>query len=78
MTSASTARFGIQDRGAITPCKAADIVIFDPETVYAPATLDEQRASRPKGIRHVFLNGTHVVKDGAYTGSRRAGQVLRL
>lgn len=33
MTSASAKRFGIRDRGILEPGKAADIVVFNPETV---------------------------------------------
>jgi N-acyl-D-amino-acid deacylase len=78
MTSASAKRFGITDRGILEPGKAADIVIFNPETVSETPPLDGKPAGQPTGIHHVFVNGTQVVKNGNYTGSVGAGRVLRL
>jgi len=78
MTSASAQRFGIKDRGILAPGKAADIVIFNPETVSETPPLNGKPASKPNGILHVFVNGTQVVKNGNYTGSVGAGRVLRL
>lgn len=78
MTSTSAKRFGIRDRGILAPGKAADIVVFNPETVSETPPMGGKPAGRPTGIQHVFVNGTQVVKDGEYVGSVRAGQVLRL
>jgi N-acyl-D-amino-acid deacylase len=76
-TSASAERFGITDRGGIRTGKAADIVVFDPSAISDTPPVGPQPAGRPKGIRHVFLNGVHVVKDGVMQGEPRAGKVLR-
>jgi N-acyl-D-amino-acid deacylase len=78
MTSASAQRFGIKDRGILAPGKAADIVIFDPEIVSETPPLNGKPAGKPKGILHVFVNATQVVKDGVYIGSTGTGQVIRL
>jgi len=78
MTSASARRFGIRDRGILAPGKAADIVVFNPETVSETPPMGGKPAGRPTGIQHVFVNGTQVVNDGKYIDSVRAGQVLRL
>jgi N-acyl-D-amino-acid deacylase len=78
MTSASAKRFGIKDRGILEPGKAADIVIFNPETISETPPLNGKPAGKPKGILHVFVNGTQVVKDGNYIDSTRAGRVLKL
>ena len=78
MTSASAKRFGIKDRGILAPGKAADIVIFNPETISEIPPLNGKPAGQPNGILHVFVNGTQVVKNGNYTGSVGAGRVLRL
>ena len=78
MTSASAQRFGIKDRGVLAPGKAADIVIFNPETVSETPPLDGKPAGKPNGILHVFVNGIQVVKDGLYIDSTGAGRVLRL
>ena len=78
MTSASADRFGLTDRGRLARGKAADVVVFDPETISDVTPVDGQPAGRPKGIRHVFINGTHVVKQGSYIEGSRAGRVLRV
>jgi len=76
MTEASCQRFGLRDRGILREGAAADVVVFDPETVADSPPRAGVAAARPVGIEHVFVNGTHVVADGAYVGAR-AGQVLR-
>jgi N-acyl-D-amino-acid deacylase len=77
MTSSSADRFGLKERGRLEPGKAADVVVFDPQTI-SEAHPDGQRpAGRPVGIHHVFLNGVHVVRNGTYVAGARAGKVLR-
>lgn len=78
MTSASADRFGLKERGRLEPGKAADVVVFDPQTVSDTPSIGKQPAVRPVGIRHVFLNGVHVVNDGMYVREVRAGRVLRV
>ena len=77
MTMASADRFGIKDRGALLPDKAADVVVFDPRKVSDTPPSGAKPAGKPKGIEHVFLNGMHVLKDGSYVAGSRAGRVLR-
>jgi len=77
MTSKSAARFGLTDRGIIEPGKAADIVVFDSQRVSDTPPLGSQPAGRPEGIKHVFINGAQVVKDGTYIDGARKGRVLR-
>jgi N-acyl-D-aspartate/D-glutamate deacylase len=77
MTSASADRFGLKERGRLEAGKAADVVVFDPQTISEAPSVGRESAGRPVGIRHVFLNGAHVVKDGAYVAGMRAGRVLR-
>lgn len=78
MTSASADRFGLKDRGRLEPGKAADVVVFDPQTISEAHPAGPNAAGKPVGIRHVFLNGMHVVKDGTYVVGARAGRVLRV
>jgi len=78
MTSASADRFGLQERGRLEPGKTADIVVFDPQTISDTPPAGKQPAGSPVGIHHVFLNGVHVVNDGAYVQGARAGRVLRI
>ena len=76
-TLASAQRFGITDRGMIAQGKAADLVIFDPNTISDVPPGHGRPAGRPAGIVHVFINGAHVVREGAYNSTARHGRVLR-
>ena len=78
MTSASADRFGLGDRGGLLPGKAADVVVFNPETISETPSEGRKPAGRPTGIEHVFINGEQVVRDGAYINGVRAGRVLRV
>jgi len=77
MTSASADRFGLKDRGRLEPGKAADVVVFDPQTISETVPGGRNPAGKPAGIHHVFLNGQHVVREGTYVAGARAGRVLR-
>lgn len=77
MTLASADRFGLLDRGALLPGKAADVVVFDPRSISDAPGAGARPAGKPRGIAHVFLNGIHVVKDGSYVAGSQAGRVLR-
>ena len=52
----------------------ADVTVFDPATVRDRATY-EQPALLSEGIRHVFVNGQLVLRDGHTTGEQ-AGRLL--
>lgn len=75
MTSFPAQRFGLRDRGLIERGRAADLVVFDPQTVLDGATFETPQRP-PRGIEHVFVNGVAVVRAGKLTGAR-PGQVLR-
>ena len=68
-------RFRLHDRGRIRQGLAADIVVFDPDTVADKSTWFDPVQS-PIGVNWVFVNGVSVVKDGDVTG-RLPGKVLR-
>jgi N-acyl-D-amino-acid deacylase len=76
MTSAAAERLGWTDRGRIGAGCAADLVVFDPETLRDTATF-EQPARFPTGIDRVFINGAQVVVGGRYMPWAGAGRVLR-
>lgn len=59
---------GIKDRGAVKAGYFADLAIFDPKTIRDNATYDQPQAYAT-GMRHVFVNGVQVLKDGEHTGA---------
>ena len=75
MTSFPAARFGLGDRGLLRKGMAADLVIFDPNTIMDHATYESPRLPN-SGIEHVFVNGKPVLSAGKLTGAR-PGVVVR-
>jgi N-acyl-D-amino-acid deacylase len=75
MTSFPASRLDLEDRGIIRTGAAADITIFDPDTVIDRATYAEPR-QHPEGIPFVIVNGEVVVDHGEHTGAR-PGRALR-
>ena len=68
-------RLGLKDRGLVKEGLAADLVVFDPETVIDRATFEKPQ-QYPAGIPHVLVAGAPVVWEGRHTGAR-PGRVLR-
>jgi N-acyl-D-amino-acid deacylase len=66
---------GIRGRGIIRPDYAADITVFDPETITDMSTYKDPKR-HPRGITHVMVNGVMTVEEGNHTGAR-AGRVHR-
>lgn len=75
MTSLNAAKVGLFDRGLLRPGLAADITIFNPETVLDQATYTEPFHYNI-GIEYVIVNGTVVLENDKHTGAR-PGKVLR-
>ncbi len=75
MTSFPAQRLGLPDRGLLRDGLKADVVVFDPARVKAPATRTEPKQF-PVGIDHVIVNGKVVVEGGRHTGLL-AGRALR-
>jgi N-acyl-D-amino-acid deacylase len=76
MTGLPAGKFRLEGRGRVREGAFADLVLFDAERILDTATYTDPRRY-PDGIRHVFVNGTAVVRDGAHTHAR-PGQALRL
>ena len=74
MTGATAARFGITDRGRLAEGLAADVVIFDADTIADQATWDQPRLP-PVGVDATIVNGRVVVDHGRPTGEL-PGRVL--
>ncbi|HMM42403.1 MAG TPA: amidohydrolase family protein [Thermomicrobiales bacterium] len=68
MTSAVADRLGLRDRGLLREGMAADVVVFDPETIADTATW-QQPHQLATGVRDVWVNGTRVLRDGAHTSA---------
>jgi len=60
---------GLDHRGFLKQGMFADVVVFDPQTIADRATF-EQPHQYSVGVKHVFVNGVQVLKDGEHTGSK--------
>ena len=84
MTAQPAALFGLRERGLVREGFAADMFVFDPETVGSePARLvHDLPGDTPRlyagshGVVRVLVNGIETVRDGAPTGAL-PGTVLR-
>jgi N-acyl-D-amino-acid deacylase len=89
LTGEPAAVYGFDDRGTLEVGKAADVCVFDPDTV-APGPLRRMRdfpadgerltAPAPEGVTHVLVNGVPIRRDGAPARAgldARPGRVLR-
>jgi N-acyl-D-amino-acid deacylase len=75
LTSLPADNLGLDRRGRLLPGYYADVVVFDPSTIQDHATF-ERPHQFATGVRHVFVNGEHVLRDGAHTGAL-PGRVVR-
>jgi N-acyl-D-amino-acid deacylase len=75
MTSLPAQTFGFRDRGLIREGFAADLVIFNENTIIDRATFDKPHQF-PTGISFVLVNG-QLVLDGDKMTSARPGVALR-
>jgi len=83
LTFDSASAFGIYDRGLVQPGMAADLVVFDPDTVQ-PITEDVvhdfpnngwRMRELAEGIHYTVVNGEVLLEKGTHTGSY-PGRVL--
>jgi N-acyl-D-amino-acid deacylase len=75
LTGRAAKRLKLADRGLIREGYAADLVLFDPDTIADTATFDNPRQAAA-GIPYVLVNGTPVIDDGRHTGAL-AGYSIR-
>jgi N-acyl-D-aspartate/D-glutamate deacylase len=89
LTGEPAAVYGLADRGTVEVGKAADLCVFDPDTV-APGPLRRVRdfpadgerltADAPIGVTHTLVNGVPIRLDGAPSAeglAARPGTVIR-
>jgi N-acyl-D-amino-acid deacylase len=69
LTSLPAENLGLHRRGVLKLDMFADIVVFDPATVADTATFEKPH-QLAVGMRHVFVNGAHVLRDGQHTGAK--------
>lgn len=75
MTGLSAMRFGLAGRGRVAVGHAADLTIFDADTVLDRATFEQPRQTAA-GIEHVYVNGQLAWRGGEPAGTR-SGRFLR-
>jgi N-acyl-D-amino-acid deacylase len=60
---------GLDHRGFIQEGMFADVVVFDPATIADRATFDKPH-QYAVGMKHVFVNGVQILKNGEHTGAK--------
>jgi N-acyl-D-amino-acid deacylase len=60
---------GLDHRGFLKEGMFADVVVFDPATIADRATYEKPH-QYAVGVKHVFVNGVQVIKDGEHTGAK--------
>ncbi|HEU0007459.1 MAG TPA: D-aminoacylase [Terriglobia bacterium] len=68
LTGLPATNLGLERRGFIKEGMFADVVVFDPKTIADRATFENPH-QYAVGMRHVFVNGVQVLKEGEHTGA---------
>jgi N-acyl-D-amino-acid deacylase len=69
LTGLPATNLGLEGRGFLRQGMFADLVVFDPREVADRATFEKPH-QYATGIKHVFVNGTQVLRDGEHTGAK--------
>jgi N-acyl-D-aspartate/D-glutamate deacylase len=69
LTGLPATNLGLDRRGLLKDDYYADLVVFDPATIADRATYEKPH-QYSVGVKHVFVNGTQVLKDGEHTGAK--------
>ena len=75
LTAFPAENLGLRRRGRLSPGYHADVVVFDPDEIADRATFQEPH-QLAVGMRHVFVTGVQVLRDGTHTGAT-PGRVVR-
>ena len=75
LTSLPADTLRVKDRGRLAAGRFADVVVFDPKTIADRATYEKPH-QYAVGVRHVWVNGVRVLKDGEHTGAT-PGRVVK-
>ncbi|MCP2168204.1 N-acyl-D-amino-acid deacylase family protein [Goodfellowiella coeruleoviolacea] len=76
LTGRPARRLRLTDRGLVREGYAADLVLFDPDTIADTATFDQPRQPAT-GVHHVLVNGVAVLDDGRPTGALPGHSIRR-
>jgi N-acyl-D-amino-acid deacylase len=69
LTGLPATNLELDRRGFLKEGMFADVVVFDPQTIADRATFETPH-QYAVGVRHVFVNGVQVLKDGEHTGAK--------
>jgi N-acyl-D-amino-acid deacylase len=69
LTGLPATNLELDRRGFLREGMFADVVVFDPATITDRATFEKPHQFAV-GMKHVFVNGSHVLKDGEHTGAK--------
>jgi N-acyl-D-amino-acid deacylase len=69
LSAQPASNLGLDHRGMLKEGMFADVVVFDPATIADRATF-ERPHQYAVGMKHVFVNGVQVLKDGEHTGAK--------
>jgi N-acyl-D-amino-acid deacylase len=69
LTGLPATNLELDRRGFLREGMFADVVVFDPRTIADRATFEKPHQFAV-GMKHVFVNGGHVLRDGGHTGAK--------
>ncbi len=69
LTGLPATNLALDHRGFLRTGMFADVVVFDPATIADRATFENPH-QYAVGMKHVFVNGQQVLKDGEHTGAK--------
>jgi len=76
LTSLPADNLRVERRGRLVAGNFADVVVFDPRTIQDHATFADPH-QYATGMKHVFVNGVQVLRDGEHTGATPGRAVFR-
>jgi N-acyl-D-amino-acid deacylase len=69
LTGLPATNLDLDRRGFLKIGMFADVVVFDPQTIADRATFEKPH-QYSVGVKHVFVNGVQVLKDGEHTNAK--------